>query len=114
PRHHRDNVPDRLPAARLCRPFQPKAAPGLRIRGLVLAFRRRHLAVPVRLHLRLGYRRWRTVRAGRLIAAPTYRKNQGRPSRRPFFFPSALLCGRAWGPPMTETATATLTEAVLR
>ena len=39
--------------------FTPDAAPRLRIRRLVLAFRRRGVAVPVHLHLRLGQRRRR-------------------------------------------------------
>ena len=48
---------DRLPGSSLARPFQ--ARPPFRFRGrrLVLAFRRRRLAVPVRLHLLVGRRR---------------------------------------------------------
>ena len=42
---------------RLCRALLADPASRLRIRRLVLAFRRRGLAVPVRLHLCLGHRR---------------------------------------------------------
>ena len=52
--HHRHDFPDRLPDPRLSRPLHADPASRLRVRRLVLAFRRRGLAVPVRLHLRLG------------------------------------------------------------
>ena len=57
PCHHRLDLPDRLPDARHGRPFHPDPASRLRIRRLVLAFRRRGLAVPVRLHICVGRRR---------------------------------------------------------
>ena len=55
-RHHRHDVPDRVPVPRAGRPFHAQAA--LRLRGgrLVLALRRRRLAVPVHVHLRVGRR----------------------------------------------------------
>ena len=67
--------------------FTPDAASRLRVRRLVLALRRRGVAVPVRLHLRLGRRR-RTPR--RTSGALTQRdaeqriaegRSQGRPFR---------------------------------
>ena len=54
PRAHRHDLPDRLPVPRLQGPLHARAAFRLRGGGLVLALRRRGLAVPVRLHLRLG------------------------------------------------------------
>ena len=62
---HRLDLPDRLPGARHARPFQPDAASRLRIRRLVLAFRRRGVAVPVRLHICVG----RRPAASRVIVA---------------------------------------------
>ncbi len=55
PCHHRHDLPDRLPGARPGRPVHAAAASRLRIRRLVLALRRRGVAVPVLLHLRLGF-----------------------------------------------------------
>ena len=67
PCHHRHDLPCRLPGPRLSRPLHAGAAFRLRGGGLVLAFRRRGLAVPLHLHLCLG-KRWRhdgmTRRAG--------------------------------------------------
>ena len=54
PRDHRHDLPDRLPVAGDTRRFQAGAAFRLRGRRLVLAFRRRGLALPFRLHLRVG------------------------------------------------------------
>ena len=54
---HRFDLPDRLSGSRHGRPVHYQAASRLRVRGLVLAFRRRRLAVPVRLHLRVGFGR---------------------------------------------------------
>ena len=51
----RHDLPDRLSGARQCRPVHAETASRLRIRRLVLAFRRRRLAVPVLLHLCLGF-----------------------------------------------------------
>ena len=45
--HHRHDLPDRLPDPRLSRPLHAQAASRLRVRRLVLAFRRRGVAVPV-------------------------------------------------------------------
>jgi hypothetical protein len=65
PRHHRHDLPDRLPQAHLQRRFHAAPALRLRSRRLVLALRRRGVAVPVRLDLRLG----QLGRAGPLRAA---------------------------------------------
>ena len=54
PRHHRHHLPDRLPGPRLQGRLHAQASFRLRSGGLVLAFRRRRVAVPVRLDLRLG------------------------------------------------------------
>ena len=51
---HRDDLPDRLHGARAARPVHAAPASRVRVRSLVLALRRRRLAVPVRLHLRVG------------------------------------------------------------
>ena len=53
----RHDLPDRLPDPRLSRAFHADPASRVRVRRLVLALRRRGVAVPVRLHLRLGCRR---------------------------------------------------------
>src|SRR4051812_11948752 len=53
-RHH---LPAGVPVPRLCRPLHADPASRLRVRRLVLALRRRGLAVPVPLHLCLGTRR---------------------------------------------------------
>ena len=60
PRHHRFDLPDRLPVPRLGRTIQAGPASRLRVRRLVLALRRRGVAVPVRLHLCVGRRSART------------------------------------------------------
>ncbi len=52
--HHRDDLPDCLSDPRLCRAILAAPASRFRICRLVLAFRRRGLAVPVLLHLCLG------------------------------------------------------------
>ena len=49
----------RVPVPRLCGPLHAEAASRLRVRRLVLALRRRGVAVPVRLHLCVGRRRRR-------------------------------------------------------
>ena len=54
PRPDRHDLPDRLPGPRLSRCVHPAPAFRVRSRRLVLAFRRRGVAVPVRLDLRLG------------------------------------------------------------
>ena len=53
-RHHRHDLSDRLPGPARGRPFQARPSFRLRGGGVVLAFRRRGLAVPVRLHLLVG------------------------------------------------------------
>ena len=89
-RDHRHDLPARLPAPRDRRRLHAEAA--LRLRGgrLVLALRRRGLAVPVRLHLRLGRgsqpgRRAATeARDMRAAVGPSsQRESPGRPSGRP-------------------------------
>ena len=52
PRHHRHHLPDRLPGPAAGRRLHAAEALRLRGGGLVLALRRRGLAVPVRLPLR--------------------------------------------------------------
>src|SRR5690606_32722268 len=54
PRRHRHHLPGGLPAAGAERPFHGEEAFRARSRGLVLALRRRGLAVPVRGHLCVG------------------------------------------------------------
>ena len=54
PRHHRLDLSDRLPVPRAGRPVHADAASRLRVCRLVLALRRRGVAVPVRLHLCVG------------------------------------------------------------
>ncbi|KAK0358135.1 hypothetical protein LTR94_036620, partial [Friedmanniomyces endolithicus] len=54
PRHRRHHLPDREPGPRVQGPLHPAPAFRLRSGCLVLAFRRRGVAVPVRHHLRLG------------------------------------------------------------
>ena len=77
----RHDLPDRLPDPRLSRPFHADPASRLRVRRLVLALRRRGVAVPVRLHLCVGRRRASAriastdetagpIRKGRRTAAP--------------------------------------------
>jgi hypothetical protein len=56
PCHHWLDISDRLPVPRHGRTIQADAASRIRIRGLVLALRRRRVAVPVCLHLRVGRR----------------------------------------------------------
>ena len=55
--YHRHAVPDRLPVPRDDGAIHAQAALRLRGRRLVLALRRRRLAVPVHVHLRVGRRR---------------------------------------------------------
>ena len=62
--------------------FTPDPASRLRIRRLVLAFRRRGVAVPVHLHLCLGPRRRNHGARRALIVTTCYK---GRPQGRPFF-----------------------------
>src|SRR6185312_4319473 len=54
PRDRRDDLPDRLPHSREPRRLHAQAAFRIRGGGLVLALRRRRVAVPVHLDLRLG------------------------------------------------------------
>ena len=75
--------------ARLCRPLHAEAASRLRVRRLVLALRRRGVAVPVHLHLCLGHmarKPWLTARTElhSLVL-------KGRPRGRPFCF-----CAAPW------------------
>ena len=64
PCHHRLDLSDRLPVPRAGRPVQADAASRLRVCRLVLALRRRGVAVPVRLHLCVGRRAASPARAG--------------------------------------------------
>src|SRR5207248_7697345 len=82
-RHH---LPDRLPAPRLCRAFQPDPASRLRIRRVVLAFRRRGVAVPFHLHLRLGPRR--RIHGARRALTPTLLCYNGAPAKAALFVSS--------------------------
>ena len=65
--------------------FTPDPASRLRIRRLVLAFRRRGVAVPVHLHLCLGHRRRPRGVMARVVCAPIC-ATRGRPKGRPFCF----------------------------
>ena len=92
---HRHHLPAGLPAAGDARRLHAEAAFRLRGRRLVLALRRRGLAVPVRLHLRLGSAR-RADRAWRLSAC-TADDRDGRASRgRSFFRRDPHDDARAW------------------
>ena len=71
-----------VPDPRLQGPFHAQAASGFRIRRLVLAFRRRRVAVPLRRHLCVGQLEGRRRRS--LIARPS--RGWGRPAGRPFAF----------------------------
>ena len=90
--HHRHDLPDRLPDPRLCRALHADAPSRLRVRGLVLALRRRGVAVPVRLHLCLG----RGRRCARLPAgtdrAPEHSDTE-RLRGRPFVFAASATLG---------------------
>src|SRR3979411_1623096 len=77
-------LPGRLPDPRLCRAFHADPASRLRIRRLVLAFRRRGLAVPVHLHLCLGPRRGN--HGPRRALTSIHCVTKGRPRGRPFCF----------------------------
>ncbi len=82
PRHHRDDLPVRLPDARGRWGLHAQAAFRLRGGCLVLAFRRCGLAVPVYLHLCVG------------IAWRDHSRWSNRPRRRALF--SGSVCGRPW------------------
>ena len=70
-----------------CRAIYAKAASGFRIRGLVLAFRRRGLAVSVRLHLCVGF-------LGRDFRADEFSAREWRPART-WFGPLCYVARRA-------------------
>jgi heme/copper-type cytochrome/quinol oxidase subunit 3 len=77
-----------VPVPRLCRSLHAEAASRLRVRRLVLALRRRGVAVPVYLHLCLGT--WRIDHGSwRALIAQRFRP-KGRPSGRPFLDRAAL------------------------
>ena len=97
-RHH---FPDRVPGAGLCRALHPDPASRLRIRRLVLAFRRRGLAVPVHLHLCLGPRRRNHGPRRALIFRASLSGltcYKGAAAGPPFFVSLSSLspCGRGW------------------
>ena len=68
--------------------FTPQAAPRLRVRRLVLAFRRRRLAVPVLLHLCLGFVGRGDRRRGRRLTAGWRRARRRGCWPRPFVWPA--------------------------
>ena len=87
----RHDLPDRLPGAGLRRAVHAQAASRLRIRRLVLAFRRRGVDLPVRLHLRVGPRSPGSgCRAGISLLDTIPRKRRLRP---PF---SLVALSRDW------------------
>ena len=93
------------------RPVQARPASRLRVRRLVLALRRRGVAVPVRLHLCLGRRRRTPASAGRFLALiPAKAGIQRTPGTG-----SPLARGRAEGVSrrMTEKPIDTLSGAIL-
>ena len=72
--------------ARLCGPLHAEAASRLRVRGLVLALRRRGVDLPVRRDLRVGLRRRRSraLRPARINAADGESSDSGAASGPPF------------------------------
>ena len=106
PCHHRLDLSDRLPVPRHGRPVHANAASRLRIRRLVLALRRRGVAVPVRLHLCMGRRAARGLTPA--IISAYFRAGENRGS-------SPLTEGRAeaYIGGMTERTNATLSGAIL-
>ena len=86
PCHHRHDLPDRLPRAGICRPVHAETTSRFRIRILVLAFRRRRLALPVLVHLCLGF----LGRRGRALRILEYFHIEGRPTAVPLCLPHFL------------------------